>query len=274
MELKTNTLHKIRLTKIQETLLITLQAKALDNRSAKPILHDRTAEAMLGSIDFDFEKFNGLGNDNVIVVRAKQYDEWLKEFLRLYPQAVVVNLGCGLDTRVTRISPPEGAQWFDVDYPDVIQLRQNFYSNNAQYQMIGSSVTESGWLESMPKDRPTIIIAEGLLEYLTEQEVQTLFNRLTDHFGQGQLAFDVMDSYAVRSAQAQYRDEAGAIHKWAVDDLGAVDKLDAKLKRIGSLSLFESAYIQKLPWKYRWIYGAMARIPKFSKMMRLCRYAF
>jgi O-methyltransferase len=64
---------KVHLTQVQETLIITLRAKALDHRSKKPILNDEQADQILNRIDYDFGKLKSLGNDNVIVVRAKQY---------------------------------------------------------------------------------------------------------------------------------------------------------------------------------------------------------
>jgi O-methyltransferase involved in polyketide biosynthesis len=274
MDVKTDKVHKIHLTKVQETLIITLYAKAIDNRSKNPILNDEKADQLVSMVDYDFGKFKSFGNNNVIVVRAKQYDEWLKEFLKINPNAVVLNLGCGLDTRVTRINPSPKVSWFDVDYPEVIKLRESFYSNRDGYRMIGSSVTDPNWLTNIPKDQTTIIIAEGLLEYLTPEEVKTLLNRMTDHFLRGQIAFDVMSSFAIKSGQSKLKDMTGAMHKWAVDDLSEVDKLDTKLKRITEVSPFSSLYIQKLPWGFRLLYGLISLIPPFKNMLRLLRYQF
>ncbi len=81
---------KINLTEVQETLLITLYAKALDHCSNNPILNDEKADQLVNVIDYDFGKLRSPGNDNLIVVRAKQYDEWLKEFLVENPNAVVL----------------------------------------------------------------------------------------------------------------------------------------------------------------------------------------
>jgi O-methyltransferase involved in polyketide biosynthesis len=71
----------------KETLLIPLYAKALDNRSKHPILHEEKADEIVKTIDYDFGKLNSFGNGNVIVVRAKQLDEWVKEFLKSNPKA-------------------------------------------------------------------------------------------------------------------------------------------------------------------------------------------
>ncbi len=266
--------NQILLTKAKETLFITLYAKALDSRSTRSILHDITADAIVQQMNYDFNKLPGFANNNIIVVRARQYDEWLKEYLDWHPNAVVLNLGCGLDTRIARINPPVNIRWFDLDYPEVIQLRQRFFENKNGYTMIASSVTGLSWMKQLPTDRPAIIIAEGLLEYLTEDEVRILLNRLTTFFPHGQLIFDVMSSFAIRSGRKKLMATTGAVHKWAVDNLEEVDQLDLRSTRISGLSVFQSPFIKKLPLGYRFLYGAMGKIPPLNNMLRLLRYEF
>ena len=267
--------HQVNLTGAQKTLLITLYAKALDSQSKHSILHDDKAYEIVKSLDFNFDTAQGYGNKNIIVVRAKQFDEWTKEFLGENPGCVVLNLGCGLDSRATRIRPlfPR-VSWFDVDYPEVIKERTAFFSNDANYHMVASSITESEWLDNVPKDKPAMIIADGVLEYLSEDEVKSLLNRLTAHFPSGQIAFDVMNSYAIEQGKARLKAAMGTEHRWAVDDLKAVDALDPKLKRTASLSLFASKYISGLEFKYRLMYGLVRLFPNFKNMIRLLRYVF
>jgi O-methyltransferase involved in polyketide biosynthesis len=266
-----NKIHKVHLTGEKETLLITLYAKALDNRSKHPILHDEKADEIVKTIDYDFEKLKGFGNGNVMVVRAKQLDEWIKEFLKSNPNAVVMNLGCGLDTRISRINPPPTVSWFDVDFPEVIKERQNFFSNQDGYQMIASSVTELDWLEKTPKNRPAIMIADGVFEYLAEKEVKELLNRLTNYFPCGQAAFDIMNSYAIKMGKSRLQKTTGGEHKWAVDDINKVDELDSKLRRISNLAILQSKY---LPLRYRLLFGIACVSPRYRNMIRLLRYEF
>jgi O-methyltransferase involved in polyketide biosynthesis len=265
---------QIKLTNVQKTLLITLYAKAIDYRSENPILHDAQADELVRMIDYDFTKLNSWGNDNLIVVRAKQYDDWIREFIGGNPACVLLNLGCGLDTRITRIKPPPTLSWFDVDFPDVIQLRKNFYAEHPGYRMIASSLTDPAWLAEIPAGGPAIIVAEGVLEYLTTEEVKMLLNRLTDHFSHGIIAFDVMNSFAIQSAKSAANEPTAGLHTWEVNDLREVDALDPKLERDKGISVFRSSYIRRLPLGYRLLYGAMALVPKFRNMIRLLRYHF
>jgi O-methyltransferase involved in polyketide biosynthesis len=264
--------HKVRLTGVRETLLIPLYAKALDSRSRHPILGDKKADEMVRAIDYDFWELDTPGKTNLLAVRARQLDEWVKEFLRAEEDAVVLNIGCGLDSRVSRISPPSGVSWFDVDFSEVIEVRRKFFSDGPGYQMLGSSVTEPGWLAGVPGDRPVMVVADGVLEYLAPEEVKALFNRITGRFARGQLAFDVMDSAAVSRGAAQLRRRTGAEMRWVVDDVSAVDAMDPRLRRRSAMSLFESVYF---PSSYRVVFGMVGALrPGLKQMIRLLRYDF
>jgi len=232
------------------------------------------ADAIVGQIDFDFGKLDYPGNGNVMVLRARQMDEWIRGFLEANANSIVLNLGCGLDTRISRIKPGPGVSWFDVDYPEVMELRKRFFSDLGNYRMLASSVTESHWLETIPKDKPAMIVAEGLLEYLTEGEVRALFKRITDHFGHGRFVFDVMSSFAIKSGKSELKKSTGAEHKWAVDDVGEVDKMNPVFKLTGDLSVFRAKGLGTLPLKSRLTFMALSLIPPFRDMLRLLRYEF
>ena len=233
----------------------------------------RNRTKIVRSIDYDFDKQNNFGDD-LLVVRAKHYDEWTQAFLNTNPQTIVLNLGCGLDARITRVDPSPEVSWFDVDYPEVIRLRENFYSERAGYRMIASSLADPAWLSGIPKERPAMIVADGVLEYLTAEQVGALLNRLTDHFPHGEIAFDVMTPFAVRSAASTLHDEAGPLHKWAVGRLTEIDALDSHMERRAELPLFASPYMRRLPWRSRSFYSAMCLIPLFKNMLRLVQYQF
>lgn len=49
--------------------------------------------------------------------------------MKSHSDAILLNLGCGLDTRISRIRPPTSVDGFDVDFLDFIQERRNFFSN-------------------------------------------------------------------------------------------------------------------------------------------------
>jgi O-methyltransferase involved in polyketide biosynthesis len=194
--------EKVHFTQEKETLLITLYCKARESRSENPVLKDETAENLIDRIDYDFRALKVPSDDLVSVpFRAKLLDTWTAEFLAGGPNGTVLHLGCGLDSRVIRIDPPSNVSWYDVDYPDVIELRRRFYLARPGYSMIGFSVTDPRWLGEVAEAGRVMVVAEGLLMYLSEDEVRNLLVRLLDHFSRGQLAFDALTPLAVRLAK-------------------------------------------------------------------------
>lgn len=129
-------------------------------------------------------------------LRAKKFDDWCADFLSRNPDAVVLHLGCGLDGRAFRLDLPPSVSWFDVDQPSVIGLRRQLYDDTERYRMIGSSVTELRWLDDVPAGRPTLVVAEGLLMYLHEEEVRRLVQGLIDRFPGGEMHFDTLSALA------------------------------------------------------------------------------
>jgi len=184
---------KVDFTGVQSTMLVTLFLRAVDAEAPHPVLPDRYAAEAVARIDHDWGRLDRRSSRSArysVVLRASQLDDWTGEFLRRTPDATVLQLGCGLDTRAFRLAPPAGVRWYDVDLPDVIALRRRLYQDSDRYRMIASSVTDESWLDQIPTDRPVLVVAEGLLMYPAEADVRRLLRRITDRFGSGQLLFD------------------------------------------------------------------------------------
>ena len=158
--------ERVHLTAEKETLLPTLYGRALDSRSADPILGDRWADEVVRRLDYDFAGLKlPKGGEISLPIRAKHFDGWTRDFLAANPRATVLHLGCGLDSRVFRVDPPATVRWYDVDHPEVIELRRRVYpARAAGYEMIGTSLVDLDWLAEMPDDDPVLVVGEGLLD--------------------------------------------------------------------------------------------------------------
>jgi len=263
----------IQFTPEKETLFLTLYGKALDYRSRNSILNDRYANEIVEKVTIDFSKFSD-ANNRIVAVRAKQFDEWVIEFITKNSDSVILNLGCGLDTRISRINPPNSVQWFDIDYPEVIELRKQFYTDKNNYKMIGSSVTEENWLKKIPHSQPALIISEGLVSYLTEEDVKTLLNRLTEYFPKGEIDFNIVSPLTANKNRNNVKKATGAEQKWLIDHPAKVDELNPKMHRMETLSLFNSAFVKKLPFKFRMMLKLANLHPKYKNLIQLLRYEF
>ena len=267
---------KVHFTKERETLLVTLYGRALQSRSNDPVLKDKWAEDAIGRIDYDFGKLQmGSIEPLSIAMRAKQFDIWTAEYIAAHPDATILHLGCGMDSRAFRLNPPPSVCWFDVDYPDVIELRTSLYPERPGYRMIGSPLAELGWLDELPRDRPAMIVAEGVTMYLTEAIVKALLNRLTDHFPSGQIAFDAVNRIAVRMAKISSSIRAtGASFGWGISDAHDIKRLDPRITLVRKLRTPELPGYAKLPWTARVLVRIMGTIPTFRRMHRLLLYRF
>ncbi|MGQ0776828.1 MAG: class I SAM-dependent methyltransferase [Pseudonocardiales bacterium] len=267
--------EKIVLTGEMETLLITLYAKAQDNRLTNPILGDRMAEDVLGRIDYDFARFT-VDVSVVVTSRAKQLDTWTREFLAKHSDATVLHLGCGLDSRVFRVDPPASVRWYDVDQPEVIELRQRLFPARDGCRLIGCSVTDPGWIEDLPADSPAMVIAEGLLCYLADDDVHRLLARLTSHFHSGEMVFDAFSRLGIRLTRNHPSLQmTGATLRWGLSNPRRLER------RVPHLTFATAWYPVASPdlatianSRYRMACRVMNVVPTLRNLTRLLRYQF
>ncbi|GHO46056.1 putative polyketide synthase protein [Ktedonospora formicarum] len=255
-------------TGVQETLLLTLATRAMDNRSKRPILGDKKAEEIAQQLDYDFQKLKIPQKESFGgAIRARMLDDCTAEYLADHPDATVLDLGCGLDSRRERVKPPKSVRWFDIDYPDVIEMRRHFYTEDAGYQMIGASLTSPHCLDAIPTDYPAIIVADGLLPFLTENEITQLFRRLTAHFPGGQLAFNGYTKLASRLIVSHPSIKAIGMKPAnpGFDDPHEPERWDPLLKLIGTSSIVGSPYVARTPWAYRATCRLMYSLPALRK---------
>ena len=267
--------EKVQLTGAKQTLLITLYAKAVESRSSDSLLKDRFADQALARLDYDFKPLD-LGPDGAIsmAMRAKILDDWTRAFIEKHPDAVILNLGCGLDSRVFRVDPPPEIRWFDVDFPDVIEIRQRVYpARDEGYRMIGASVTEPGWLEEVPRDRPAMIVAEGLMPYLPSEEAPKMVARLAAHFPTGELAFDGYGRLGLKMLRItpQVRATGAEVH-WALDDPHALEREVPGLRLVNEKIRNDPAGIARMSWPARLMVRLYRYIPALRGIGRLLRY--
>jgi len=201
----------------QETLLMTLYAKA---QPENPLFFDPHARDILDQVDYDFARLRVPYKTMVLICqRAKKLDAATRAFLVEQPNGVVLHLGCGLDSRFWRVDNGQ-VEWYDLDMPPVIKLRQRFYADNERYHLIASSVTDLEWVDQVEAaGRPVLVVAEGLLMYLGEAEVRRLLLWLQTAFPGCRLTADVFSRLTARSATRHPSlKQTGASIGWGIDD--------------------------------------------------------
>ena len=170
---------------ISKTLLMTLYVRARESQRPDGMIHDELAVEMVSTLDCDFRRLRMHRHDEIaVIMRMRKFDNHARDFLRRNPHGVIVHIGCGLDTRFERVDNGL-VEWFDLDMPDVIALRQKLIRHECdRHHTLATSVFDEGWLEevSQYKPRPSMFLAEGVFPYFEESDVKALFLKLRDHF--------------------------------------------------------------------------------------------
>jgi O-methyltransferase involved in polyketide biosynthesis len=269
--------EKITLGGTQETMLATLYGRALDSRRPDPILGDVEAARAVRRIDYDFRKMGVTATTAAgVALRARQLDVWTAEFLAAHPSCTVLHLACGLDTRVHRLNPPGRVRWLDVDYPEILALRERLLPRpGGDYQTVGTSVTTPGWLERVPADRPVVAVFEGLSMYLREEEVRQLIRRVTGHFPSGQLLFDCYGTLGIRLQRlVPAVRRSGASLYWGLDDPRVVEGWHPGLRCVDALRSVDMPGVERMPRAGRLQMRILARLPGLRDIGRILRYRF
>jgi O-methyltransferase involved in polyketide biosynthesis len=206
------TINKI--SNISETLLIPLYSRALESKTENPLITDNKAIEITEELNKIFEKSNSSLYQNLakgksrkrnskklnvaMALRTRKFDRYCRSFLEENPNGTIVELGCGLSTRYSRIKN-DTITWYDLDFPEVIDIRKEFFKESDRYHFIPSSVLDYGWMENIKeKNNKILFIAEGLLMYLHENEVKKLLLNMQKSFPGCYLACEVVHSYLVK----------------------------------------------------------------------------
>jgi methyltransferase (TIGR00027 family) len=276
------TTAKIQFSKEKETMLMTLSGRAFQSQWPNPILPDPWAEEAMRHIDYDIsEHYKGFGSwrmwsrigSTIIATRAATFDQLTNRYLADHPHATVLHLGCGMDSRAFRLNPPAGVEWFDVDFPDVIDLRRQLFPQPNAYHLIGAPLADLRWLQQLPQDHPALLIAEGVLHYLSETEVKALLNAVVAHFPSGQMIFDICNTMIVKRAGSNVGG-TGATYKWGLDDPQQIKQLEPRLELVEEIPMHKLVSFSRFPLWVRAMYHLLDLNPTLRRMERILVYRY
>jgi O-methyltransferase involved in polyketide biosynthesis len=184
------------LSGVAETMLIPLYNRAMESQRPDAMMKDEKAVALVTQMSYDFSRVRQIPMTELLKVMrimfTREMDRYARDFLSRHPEAVVVHIGCGLDSRFERVDNGR-VEWYDLDLPDVIGLRRRFIGDERErYHLLACSVLEDAWLEAVKvhSPRPLLFLAETVFVYFIEAQVKSLVLTLRDHFPGAELVFD------------------------------------------------------------------------------------
>jgi len=203
---------------VNKTLYIPLYGKALVSRKGI-LLKDPKAEEIWEKEGF---LLKGKAASKWLAynmgMRAAVFDQWTLRAMEAEPGAIVVHIGCGMDSRCHRVGTGE-SQWYDIDFPEVIRERKRYFTETEIYHMIAADMRTDAWKAQLPHGGKAIVVMEGVSMYFRPEELETLLKALKAQFDGVCL---LMDCYSVFAAKAsKYKNpinEVGVTTVYGMDD--------------------------------------------------------
>ena len=196
--------YKIEKNTVQETLILPLYSRKLCTELYPNLYRDETAVRLLDQIDYDFsgaekssrslmQRFGALE----VAMRQNDLAFEVRAYLKTHPGAAVVNLGCGLDS-TGRACDNGSCKIYNLDFPDVIALRQQLLPAGEREQNIPCDLNDTVWFDKIDASGGAVFFASGVFYYFPTQQVRELVRGMADAFPGGVLVFDAANRTAVK----------------------------------------------------------------------------
>lgn len=188
------------MNEINKTLFIPLFGKAQVSRK-NIILYDKRAEEI-----WDKEAFPITGKAKskwlayFMAMRASVFDDWTDAMLMKNKDALVLHIGCGLDSRCLRVKA-QYAKWIDADFSEVILQRRHYFEETANYDMAAVDASKTDDIMNLPNASDVIVILEGISMYLTNRELKALLCTLQKKYTAVHLLMDVYTEFAAKASK-------------------------------------------------------------------------
>jgi O-methyltransferase involved in polyketide biosynthesis len=253
------------LGEIQETLLIQLYARAVETHKRRGMLEDPRAVEMVESLDYDFSRFDGARSLVGSNIRTLLFDAWVRDFLDRHPAGTVVEIGTGLNTRFERLDNGD-VRWFDLDLPDVIELRRAFFDDTERRRTLAASVADPAWIETVRESPgPYFLAAEAVLVYLEEEQVRSVFDLIADRLPGTYLALETASGHMVDHQDSHdVLSKVTARMRWRCDDPKEPEawRDDVELVETCTFARLPAPVRSALPLPYRLLLRVMSTVKR------------
>lgn len=208
---------------VNKTLYIPLFGKAFVSQKGI-LLRDPKAEEIWASEGFALKgKSKSKWLAYYMAMRSGVFDRWLAEQMESHPDAVVLHIGCGMDSRITRVGERDHI-WYDIDFPAVIHERKRYFRETATYRMHCGDIRNDGWLKEIPGEA-AIVVMEGVSMYLRPEELTEALRRIGEHFASVYLLMDCYSTFAAKASRYKNPvNDVGVTQVYGMDDPRVLEK--------------------------------------------------
>lgn len=216
----------MNLSDVSKTAIITMTCRATQSENPKSDFNDEMSVQSLKKLtDIASEsekktikkikKIYGKYSKNEaksLVMRVSIIDSIVNDYISKNPECMVVNIACGFDTRYWRLDRKD-CTYIELDLPEVIDQKKELLGDRIDYEMISSSVLDFSWIDRVTKDGNSnfILVMEGLLMYLQEEDVKNLLGEISRRFTDSQLVTDALDKKLTKGLYKKIGDWASKL---------------------------------------------------------------
>ncbi len=234
---------KAALQKCPAILTLPVYARALESLKVNPVLKDEKAVEIMKMIstvtDPDAVRNNDLSH-YAFVFRSLCFDRLIRDYIWRHPEGTIINIGCGLDTTHERLKAGS-VQWYDLDLPEVIDLRKLLINESCNRKFISSSFLKNEWIKEINFNDSVLIFASGVYYYYCENTIRRFFAKMSFAFPASEMLFDVTSPAGVRAANRVIRKagiNAGPFLKWGIKNSRSILKWNPRMVFLGNYNVF------------------------------------
>ena len=260
--------YHIEKNTVQETLIIPLYGRKVCSDRFPELFKDPEAERICSMLDYDFAEKgkrmeSGVGLFGALEVAQRQYDiaYEVKDYLKVHPNAAVVNLGCGLDDTFRKCDNGT-CKGYNIDMSDVIKVRNELLPEKDREKNLGFDLNDEKWMDEIDAEEGAIFYATGVFYYFKTEDVKALFCRLAERFSGAALVFDACNRRGAKMMTKTWLKEAG------ISNVGAFFSLEDVTVLEGWSSDFKSVSEKSYMRGYRDIYQDVSCLHKL--MIHFC----
>ena len=199
---------------VSDTALWVAMYRALESERPVALFHDPYARELAGErgqqILQRLPKAKRLAWP--LVVRTQVLDELIQDAVEQDGFDTVLNLACGLDTRAYRLALPTSLRWVEADFPDMIEYKSARLKDARAFcrlercplDLTDAEARRALFARLGAAANRVLVITEGLLAYLSEEQVKTLAADLRQPASFQRWLTDLMSPRAMKMAQRVY----------------------------------------------------------------------
>lgn len=235
----------VNLGNVQITMLLPLWGRAMETQKRNPKLIDKTAVEIVNKIDYDFVTNTKNLYDITLfewIARSIHIDREIKVFLNKYPDATIVNIGCGLDTTFDRVDNGK-LLWYDLDLPDAIEFRRKFIQESERRKFIACSFLDDRWFSEIKNKDHVLFMSAGVMYYFEEGQIKEIFSKISQCFPGSEFIFDAASSFGVTTANKKVIESSGlderSYLKWGLDNSSVLAGWNVNVEQVKEYPMFK-----------------------------------